>query len=76
LQESKLELISNSVVCSLWGCNHLDWCYSTSRGASGGILRMWDRRVVEKIEECGGIFCCLLVQKCQKWVLLGFCGGL
>jgi len=40
LQESKFELISRSVVCSLWGCQHVDWCYSSSRGASCGILLM------------------------------------
>jgi hypothetical protein len=39
-----LELISRSVVCSLWGCHHIDWCLSASRGDSDGILRMWDRR--------------------------------
>lgn len=52
LQEFKLELISNSVMRSLGWCQHLDWCYSASRGASGRILLMWDRRVVEKIKEC------------------------
>jgi hypothetical protein len=25
-----------------------------ARGASGGILIMWDRRVVEKMDECVG----------------------
>lgn len=30
----------------------MDWCYSPSRGSSDGILVIWDRRVVEKIEEC------------------------
>jgi hypothetical protein len=30
LQEYKLELISNSVVHNLWGCQHVDWCYSAS----------------------------------------------
>jgi len=29
----------------------LDWC-----GASGGILIMWDKRVVEKVDVCVGIF--------------------
>jgi hypothetical protein len=27
------------------------WCYSTSRGVFGGILLMWDRRVVKKVYE-------------------------
>jgi hypothetical protein len=53
LQECKLELISNSVVGSLWGCQYVDLCCSASRGAFGGILLMWDKRVLEKIEECG-----------------------
>lgn len=54
LQETKLVLISNNIVRSLWGCRFLDWCYLPSSGASGGILHMWDRRVMEKIEVCVG----------------------
>jgi hypothetical protein len=37
-------------VKSLWGCQFADWCFLPSSGASGGILLMWDRRVVEKFE--------------------------
>lgn len=33
----------------------MDWCYIGSRGASKGILLLWDKRVVEKIEDCLGI---------------------
>jgi hypothetical protein len=29
----------------------VDWCFLASRGASGGILLMWDGRDV-KIKEC------------------------
>jgi hypothetical protein len=50
LQETKLEFVSREVVRSLWGCLHVDWCYLGVRGASGGILLMWGRRVVEKVE--------------------------
>jgi hypothetical protein len=50
LQETKLDFISSSVVSSLWGCLHANWCYVPPIGASNGILLMWDRRVVEKIE--------------------------
>jgi hypothetical protein len=56
LQESKLVLISSTVVHSLLGCPHVDWCYSAFRGASGGIFLMWYRRIVERIEECVGDF--------------------
>jgi hypothetical protein len=32
----------------------MDWSYLGSRGASGGIFLMWDRRVGKKIEDCVG----------------------
>jgi hypothetical protein len=32
----------------------VDWIYKAAVGASGGMLLMWDRRVVEKREECMG----------------------
>jgi exonuclease III len=54
LQETKMEVINTEVVRSVWGCVHVDWTYLGARGASGGILVMWDRRVVEKIEDCVG----------------------
>lgn len=47
-QETKLEVMSHSVVYSLWGCHHVDQCYLDSRGVSGSVLIMWDKRVVEK----------------------------
>jgi exonuclease III len=51
-QETKLHSLSRYVVRSLWRCNHIDWCTLDSSGASGGILIMWDTRVVEKVDEC------------------------
>jgi hypothetical protein len=54
LQEPKMEVIGREVVHSVWGCVHVDCVYLGSRGASGGILLMWDKRVVEKIEEYVG----------------------
>jgi hypothetical protein len=39
----------------VWGYHHMDWCFLGSRGTFGGILLMWDKRVVEKIE-CVGAF--------------------
>jgi len=54
LVETKMSVISREVVRSLWGCYHVDWCYLGANGVSGEILLMWDRRVVEKVEECVG----------------------
>jgi len=39
-QETKLEAMSHSVACSLWGCHHVYWYCLDSKGASGGILIM------------------------------------
>jgi hypothetical protein len=56
LQKTKLEFISNNIVNNLWGCPYVEWCYVASRAASGGILPMWDKRVVTKLEVCVGAF--------------------
>jgi exonuclease III len=55
LQETKLKMVSSQLVQSLWRCPYKEWCHVDSIGASGGILLMWDRRVVTKIEVCLGI---------------------
>ena len=34
----------------------MDWMFLGSNGASGGILLMWDKRLVEKIEDAIGIY--------------------
>ncbi len=54
LQETKLELVTRSYVRSLWSCHHVDWLFLESVGASGGILLMWDKRVMEKVDEAIG----------------------
>ena len=56
LQETKLEWITRGMVRSIWSCPFVDWLCLGSVGASGGILLMWDRRVVENVEEAVGHF--------------------
>ena len=56
LQETKLYFIDRGIVHSLWGIHHVDWLYLGSEGASGGILMMWDRRVVARIDSAMGHF--------------------
>ena len=56
LQETKMGLINRAVIRSLWGGQHVDWSYLGSCGASGGVLLMWDTRVVNKMEEAAGRF--------------------
>lgn len=54
--KKKLELISRSLVHSLWRGRHVRWSYLPSRGASGGVLVLFDKRVVEREQKCVGDF--------------------
>ena len=78
LQETKLELITRPIVKSLWSCHHVDWLFLGSMGASRGILLMWDRRVVEKLDEAVGHFSvsCKFrkVTNQQEWAFSGVYG--
>ena len=56
LQETKMADINRRVVQSIWGNQHVDWISLGSNDAAGGILLMWDRRVVEKVEEAAGYY--------------------
>jgi len=60
LQENKLEWITREIVRGIWSCPYIDWLYLGSEGASGGIVLMWDQRVVEKVEVAVGQFFCFM----------------
>jgi hypothetical protein len=45
---------NQSSIQSLWGSQHVDWISLGSNGDAGGILLMWDMRVVEKVDEAVG----------------------
>ena len=56
LQETKLEWITRGIVRSIWSCPYINWLYLGFGGAFGGVLLMWNLRVVEKVEEAVGFF--------------------
>jgi hypothetical protein len=56
LQETKTENISVGTIRSLWGGPFTGWVVLPASGTSGGILLMWDKRVVECLEEAVGSF--------------------
>ena len=56
LLETKVEQITNILVQSMWRCLYVEWCHVASDGASGGILLMWDRRAVTKLNVYLGSF--------------------
>ena len=49
-------VINRRVIQSLWGNQHVDWISLGSNGAVGEILLMWDKRVVEKVDEAAGYY--------------------
>ncbi|KAG2688583.1 hypothetical protein I3760_09G102600 [Carya illinoinensis] len=53
-QEINLKLVTRKIMRGVWSCPYVDWVYLASNGASGGILVIWDKRVMEKIEEFVG----------------------
>ena len=78
LQETKLDLITKGLVRNIWGIHHVDWLYLGLMGALGGILLMWDTRVVEKIEDAVGVYfvSCKFqpVINHQEWAFFGVYG--
>lgn len=55
-QETKIERISTVIVWGLWG-GYFTWCtVLPNSGTSGGIFSMWDKHVVECIDEAVGTF--------------------
>jgi hypothetical protein len=78
LQETKLDLITPDLVQSIWSCPYVEWSYVASNGASGGILLMWDRRAVSKMEVCHGnyVVACSFrnVDDGMEWAFAGVYG--
>ncbi|KAG6645351.1 hypothetical protein CIPAW_08G116600 [Carya illinoinensis] len=56
LQETKLKFIDRYIIRSLWNCPYAGWTTIVSKGASGCILLMWDKRVVNFMEDYVGEF--------------------
>jgi len=77
LQETKLEFIFDSFVRNPWSYPFADWCYLAC-GASSGMLIMWDKRIVEKIDVFVGEFvlACSFrsVEDDFSWAFAGFYG--
>ncbi|MCH80895.1 LINE-1 reverse transcriptase like, partial [Trifolium medium] len=43
LQETKLEVITESLCVGLWGSHDCEWIYLPSEGRSGGVLLIWSK---------------------------------
>jgi len=47
LQESKLSVVDDVFVNSIWGSSSTSYSFQPSVGASGGLLTVWDRNYVD-----------------------------
>ena len=56
LQETKIAGMDKQLVCNLWGCPYVDWVALDADQTTGGVLMMWNRRVLEKLEVIVGYF--------------------
>lgn len=56
IQETKKELIDDTLVRKLWGNNGCDYVYLPSEGRSGGILVMWNRAILAMEDNLIGAF--------------------
>jgi exonuclease III len=78
LQETKISWFTPSLVHSLCRCPYVEWCFVAAEGALGGILLMWDRKVVSKIDVCIGSYvaaCCFRnVEDGLVWAFAGVYG--
>ena len=78
LQKIKMESISTGVVRSIWGSPFVGWEFQASEGASGGMLLMWDKRVVEQLDVAKGEFTLSCKFKCVEaeleWMYSGVYG--
>ena len=56
LQETKLAGMDRQLVCSFWICPYVDWVALVADQTASGVLMMWDRRALEKLEVMVGHF--------------------
>ncbi|KAL4625272.1 hypothetical protein ACB092_05G013600 [Castanea dentata] len=56
IQETKVSSIDGAFVRSLWGSPYTDWAVLDAVQSSGGVLLIWDKRVVEKLDVIVGQF--------------------
>lgn len=75
LQETKMGIIDIRVINCIGGGNWFDWDFLGAEGLAGGILVMWDKRVITKMDVLIGAcsVSCLLktVENDKLWVISG-----
>lgn len=71
LQETKREVVDFVTARSLWGNKPHKWIFLPSRGASGGLLLLWDAEAINVVDILKGSFSlsilCSLVGSLNSW---------
>ena len=77
LLETKVKEMSQQMVNSVGIGRFLNWASVDARGAAGGLLLLWDNRVLENLEvERGGVLYLYPFQKLCRWFHLDFFWGI
>ncbi len=69
LQETKLDKVDWRVIQSIWGNRFVGWEVLNAVNIAGGILLLWDKRVLERTDSKVGAF---FVSCCWKSIIDGF----
>ncbi|GKV28743.1 hypothetical protein SLEP1_g37755 [Rubroshorea leprosula] len=54
IQETKLQVVDNSICRGVWGTDDMEWISKPSVGMSGGLLCVWNPKVLKLIEVIEG----------------------
>ncbi|KAG6650389.1 hypothetical protein CIPAW_06G040000 [Carya illinoinensis] len=72
-------MIDRRLVQSLWSGVHVDWAFLASNGVSGGVVVMWDRRMVVRMKDFVGHYMVACSFKCVSdnflWAFAGVYGS-
>ena len=78
LQETKLASTNSALVWSLWGSPFVDWAVLDAIQTFGGVLMLWDKREVEKVNVSVGLFSVSVLLRGVvdgfEWVYIGLYG--
>ena len=69
IQETKWKSCSTGLVQSLVSSNFVDWVASCSEGAFGGVVILWDTRVVQLVgmEEISYTLSCRFINRAKDF---------
>lgn len=74
-QETKIQIMSDSLVAEVWGARTSAWLVLLAMGASRGILLIWDINKVEVLDSEVGAYSmsvrCRLRSCVEEWVFVG-----